>query len=136
MHATETPTTHQDDLITPRRNHYFFGKMLDVYHFELETHYLNGKRWLLNRLVSGYGVVCGLDVRAESSSQIVVTSGFAIDRWGREIIVPDWTRRLDVPMDLIHKAAQSCAKEEHPCISVWLCYHECLSDPVPVLAGD
>jgi len=38
------------------RNRYFYGKLLDVFHFELEQNYLNAKRWLLTRLVTGYGV--------------------------------------------------------------------------------
>jgi hypothetical protein len=137
MHGNGSSTTHPRDLVAPERNHYFFGKLLDVYHFELETGYLNGKRWLLNRLVAGYGVVCGLDVRpADDPKQIVVSRGVAIDKWGREIIVPHKTRPLHVPVDLVDRAGQSCGQDEHPCVSVWLCYHECLSDPVPVMAGD
>jgi hypothetical protein len=77
------------DLKTPVRNRYFYGKLLDVFHFELEQSYFNAKRWLLNRRVFGYGVICGLDVRlSEDRRGVIVLPGIALDKWGREIIVP------------------------------------------------
>ncbi|HSS95547.1 MAG TPA: hypothetical protein VLK33_00875 [Terriglobales bacterium] len=76
------------DVCPPVRNRYFYGKMLDVFHFELEQQYFNNKRWLLNRLVSGYGVLCGLNVQLTSDyKSIVVTPGIAIDKCGHEIVV-------------------------------------------------
>jgi hypothetical protein len=76
------------DVCPPVRNRYFYGKMLDVFHFELEQQYFNSKRWLLNRLVSGYGVLCGLNVQLGSDNQsIIVTPGIAIDKCGHEIFV-------------------------------------------------
>lgn len=76
------------DLCPPTRNRYFYGKLLDVFHFELEQRYFNNKRWMLNRLVSGYGVVCGLGVQLGPDNQsVVVLPGVAIDKCGREIIV-------------------------------------------------
>jgi len=76
------------DVCPPVRNRYFYGKMLDVFHFELEQQYFNSKRWLLNRLVSGYGVLCGLNVQLGSDYQsIIVTPGIAIDKCGHEIVV-------------------------------------------------
>ena len=63
MHAVEQEIMEQTDIKTPVRNRYFYGKLLDVYHFELETNYMNYKRWLMNRHVISYGVVCGMDVR-------------------------------------------------------------------------
>ena len=50
-------------LATPRRNKFFHGKMMDVYQFELETAYEIGLRRLSNRLVTGFGVVSGLEHR-------------------------------------------------------------------------
>ena len=72
------------ELRAPVRNRYFYGKMLDVFHFELEQDYFNQKRWLINQRVIGYGVVCGLDVHARARRpSIVVHPGLAIDRCGR-----------------------------------------------------
>ena len=73
MSATPTMTNGACDLQAPKRNHYFHGKLLDVYHFELETAYLNFKRRMLNRLVTGYGVVCGLNVKAHPHCEDAIT---------------------------------------------------------------
>ena len=79
MLTTRTPP----GLETPVRNRYFYGKLLDVEQFELETRYLNAKRWLLNRLVTGYGVVCGLDVLpGDEPNELWIGPGVAIDKLG------------------------------------------------------
>ena len=162
MNGTATESMSKSDLQTAVRNRYFYGKLLDVYHFELETNYLNDKRWLLNRLVFGYGVVCGLDVKCgPEENTIIITPGVAIDKWGREIIVPRETAPITIPADLLPPATgngngggyeepnedeydqregtprygEGRRKDEN-WIKVMLCYHECESDPVPVLAGD
>jgi hypothetical protein len=70
------------------RNRFYYGKLLDVFHFELEQNYFNTKRWLMNRLVAGYGVICGMNVELGPDNQsVIVTPGVAIDKCGREIIV-------------------------------------------------
>jgi hypothetical protein len=82
----------------PVRNRYFYGKMLDVCHFEMEQRYMNEKRWLLNRLVAGYGVVCGLGVQLGSDQKsVVVSPGVAIDKCGREIIVCQQSDPIPLP---------------------------------------
>lgn len=113
------------------RNRYFYGKLLDVFHFESEQRYFNHKRWLLNRYGFGYGVLCGLDVKLSADGKSVrIEPGIAIDKGGREIIVP--TRSAPVP---IPQSPRTDAKGDH-CDRVWrkvlICYHECLSDPEPV----
>ncbi len=83
-----TSSNSADCMCAPVRNRYFYGKLLDVFHFEMEQSYFNEKRWLLNRLISGYGVVCGLNVTLGSDQQsVVVSPGVGIDKCGREIIV-------------------------------------------------
>ena len=77
-----------DELTLPKRNHFFYGKLLDEMHLRLEQNYFNGKRHLLNRLALGHGVLCGLEVVVEDGT-VWVTPGVAIDRHGREIIVPE-----------------------------------------------
>ncbi len=149
MHTGNMLKKQRVDLETPVRNRYFYGKLLDVHHFELETNYLNAKRWLLNRLVSGYGVICGLDVQlCNDKKSIIVQPGVAIDKWGREIIVsePSKPERLpDVPGHTSNAEAEQQEPQEQiqekACndgnwVHVDLCFHECESDPVPVLAGD
>jgi hypothetical protein len=70
-----------------RRNNYFYGKRMDVQHFQMEQGYGKLKQWLLNRLTLGKGVVCGLKVSIDGHL-ICVDPGFAIDGLGREIVVP------------------------------------------------
>lgn len=139
MHAIDMSKMLKTGLKTPERNRYFYGKLLDVYHFELETNYLNAKRWLVNRLVSGYGVICGLDVQlCNDGKSIIVLPGVAIDKWGREIIVPEPSNPVQLPdvPALKYDTPKQEHCEEDNFVHVCLCFYECESDPVPVLAGD
>lgn len=79
------------------RNNYYTGKLLNVKDFEQEQQYFNQKRYLQNRYVQGFGVVCGLLVLpAEQGRDLVkITPGFALDCKGREIILPE-TKYLDL----------------------------------------
>jgi len=121
------------------RNRYFYGKLLDVFHFELEQDYSNGKRWLLNRLVTGYGVLCGLDVQPDEKMRGVrVKPGIAIDRAGREIVVPRVSAPVEIPerepIDLNQHSQGYCHTEEH--VHLCICFQQCDSDPTPVLVDD
>jgi hypothetical protein len=154
------------ELSPPVRNRYFYGKMLDAYHFELETNYFNAKRSLINRMVHGYGVLCGIDVLAgKPSYSVMLAPGVAIDRWGREVVVPKQAGPYVIPDDVLQRArelaasrdaskpAPASARGQSPprkgggsnppnsqptylYVQVLLCYHECETDPVPVLTGD
>jgi hypothetical protein len=134
----------------PERNRFFHGKMMGVADFERETGYHNAKRYLINRLVLGYGVVCGLDVKpGKDFDKIYVEPGFAIDQCGREILVTQDVGPLTIPPDVLDKAISELVpdyymskygkpyhQEEVGCIRVLLCYQECETDPAPSLAGD
>src|SRR5262245_23199355 len=76
-------------LAAPERNHYFYGKLLDVQQLQKEQHYLITARRRLNRLVLGHGVVCGLNVVADTAGMVRIQPGVALDAWGREIVVPE-----------------------------------------------
>ncbi len=69
------------------RLNYYFGKLMTECDFRSEQKYMNEKRWLLNRLGIGWGVLCGLKVEAHETdkSKIIIYPGFAIDDSGREI---------------------------------------------------
>lgn len=71
------------------RNRYFYGKLLTVRDFETEQRYHGLKRALVNRLVHGAGVVCGLGVTASDESTLMIESGMALDYQGREIFLPE-----------------------------------------------
>lgn len=78
------------DLKAFERNRYFYGKLLTVRDFETEQRYFIDKHRLINRLIHGSGVACGLMVSMKSGSNTTVTieSGVALDCCGREIVVP------------------------------------------------
>jgi hypothetical protein len=123
-------------LVAPKRNSYFYGKLMDVDQFTKEQKYLNSKRWLLNRLVLGSGVVCGLDVVTSESPEegiVVVTSGVAIDGLGREIIVP---QSVSVSVRQLTDEHGNPSGDPITTGTVTLClaFVECEIDPVPVLA--
>jgi len=121
------------ELSTPRRNKFFHGKLMDVHQFELETEYEMGLRRLTNRLVTGFGVVGGLDVvEGDDHLSVRVGPGLAIDGWGREIVVPEGSAPVPLPAALVEEVC----REKDSFVTVLLGYHECESEPVPVLAGD
>lgn len=68
------------------RNRYYRGKMLTSADFEAEQLYMNGKRQFVNRMITGAGIVCGLNVISLDDLSLMVESGVAIDGMGREIV--------------------------------------------------
>jgi hypothetical protein len=78
------------------RPRYFPGKLVTVADFELEQRYHIEKRRLLNRTLHGPGVVTGLGVTVGAGGTVTVEPGFALDSYGREIVVCD-SRELALP---------------------------------------
>jgi hypothetical protein len=137
MHPYSDDHIPHGPLRTFERNRYFHGKLLDVFHFELEQNYLNGKRWLLNRLISGHGVLCGLDVQpAREGRAVYVTSGVALDRAGHEIVVPRASGPVPLPpRPMPAEGGPGDSKKEefvHLCIG----FNPCEAEPTPVLVDD
>jgi hypothetical protein len=133
--------THDDtlrQLTSLCRNRYFYGKLLDKMNLDLEQAYFNRKRWLLNRLTVGTGVVCGLGIAVSNDgSRLLIAPGVAIDPLGREIIVPAVSPPVDPrqPTDDCGRPAGDPITGARTVV-VCLAYHECEADPVPVLVGD
>src|SRR5260370_23981294 len=76
-------------LAAPERNQYFYGKLLDASHLQMEQEYLNSKRWLVNLLMAGKGGVAGLGlVPAAHGTRGVNLPGVAPDGFGRALNVP------------------------------------------------
>ena len=89
----------------PVRNRYFYGQLLGVRNFELETEYFIRQRSMLSRLILGYGVVCGLNVELTSDGRkVVIWPGVALDKWGRDIVVAQKTAPIPVPPAIIQSA--------------------------------
>ena len=125
-----------DKLTSPQRNHYFYGKLLDELHLTMEQQYVNGKRWMLNRLALGSGVLCGLQVTTDGKS-LCVAAGVAVDGHGREIIVPH-TVQID-PWQVAGTCDTTTALDtatEHSSVYLTLCYCERQTDFMPALVTD
>ncbi len=69
------------------RNRYYRGKMLTSADFDAEQRYMNNKRQFVNRMVTGAGIVCGLNVVSLDDLSFMVESGVALDDTGREIVM-------------------------------------------------
>lgn len=123
-------------LATPNRNRYFYGKLLDEFHLSMEQEYFNRKRWLLNRLALGSGVLCGLSVAPTRDGRVQVTPGVAIDGYGREIIVPAPTTAVD-PRALTDVCGRTTGERlADGTVTLCLAYQECEAEPVPVLVAE
>jgi hypothetical protein len=133
---SNTENTCAEGLGAPARPNYFYGKLLDEQHFKMEQSYFNNKRWLLNRLLFGSGVVCGLGLsEPDGDGMVWLQPGVAIDGCGREIVVPeavplDPSRLTD---DQGNETGETAGEGQ---VEICLLYAEELVDPVPVLVPD
>jgi len=71
------------------RNRYFPGKTLTVRDFKTEQEYFNQKRYMINRLIHGTGVLWGLQVEKIDGETVSIKPGMALDCFGREIIISE-----------------------------------------------
>lgn len=136
MTSHDTTETSMRALNAPRRNQYFYGKRMDVQHFQMEQDYGRTKQALVNRLTLGMGVVCGLKVAIEGE-RLAVDPGVAIDGLGREIVVPmRWA--IDPAQDTAACGGVTIAPNSDGIglYTLWLCYRQCSADYQPVLATD
>lgn len=138
MHASDHAELLLRMLQAPRRNHFFYGKRMDVDQFRMEQDYGKHKQWLLNRLALGKGVLCGLAVSVDGE-RLCVEPGVAIDGLGREIVVPV-RACVDprAPQGGCCDAPAPAAADERlrDVFTLWLCYRECHTDEQPVLVTD
>lgn len=138
-----------------QRVHYFEGQFLTSDDFKAEQEYLRNMRRRHNRLLHGWGTVCGLMVephpRPDNTGnepwKVKITPGYVLDPYGHEIFIDDREVLVDLrkegPEGL---AVAPCTDQPEPECSeaeverepgkplyVALKYAECKSRPVPVL---
>jgi hypothetical protein len=117
------------------RNNYYFGKLMTARDFTDEQSYLNEKRWMVNRLGLGWGVLCGLKVRphARDRKKVVVEPGFAIDPYGHEILVCR-EETVDLPPDDSHTEQSSPPGQKRSyLLYLSIKYEECGVNPSPIM---
>src|SRR5262249_38659535 len=110
------------------RNNYYYGKTLSVRDLSAEQVYFNQKRWLLNRMTLGWGIVCGLETTLHGDC-VVVERGLALDCCGHELLV---CAREGVHVSRIAEALKVAPAKDHPEVHWALCleYAECRTEPV------
>jgi hypothetical protein len=129
---------------TPLRNHYFFGKLMDVPDFDVEQAYVVEKFMRHHARLHGTGVVCGLEVGqhpkpACRDRYLVVQPGSALDCCGNEILVLD-EETIDLQSFAAVKALAAAPDPNgavpppaDPVLQLCLRYRECPTEEVPVL---
>jgi hypothetical protein len=116
------------------RNNYFYGKQFTVRDLSQEQSYVNEKRWLINRMVLGWGVVCGLEVRWDSKKrQFITDRGMALDCCGHEIVVCEPQKTEFEHFEEECGYAEKDPKHERKFV-LCLEYHECNAEPVDLPA--
>src|SRR3712207_3508233 len=123
---------------TVDRNRYFYGKLMTVRDFLREQEYFNNKRWLINRLLFGGGIVCGLEVRAvaERPTVVEIQPGLAFDPKGREVTVSE-AAEVDLAKVVPEALKVGLPASGTGDLSLLVClkYRECPKEPVPSLGG-
>lgn len=131
MQTPNNPTSGVCAIPDFERNNYFYGKLLTVRDLMQEQCFFNEKRRLINRMVLGWGVVCGLDVHWDAAThELVVSPGLALDVCGREILVCEPARIRFEPYEEHCQCARE--KREPPKRRYILCldYCECKREEV------
>ncbi len=109
-----------------KRNNFFFGKILTLADFQAEQNYFINKQRLINRTLFGEGVVNGLEVTADKSAGIIqLSEGFALDGYGREIVLP---KQLVCNLNQKYTVKEVGKTRD---LFVWIRYDENMTDPVP-----
>jgi hypothetical protein len=128
-----------------KRVFYSHGLVLGVDEFAQEELYLLEKQRGHNRMLHGYGTVCGLAVDwrlEEGDTQLLVAPGVAVAPDGREIRVPeaqcarlnDWLlRHRDEVVG--ETGSPPAASPGQVSLYLVLCHDECATDQVPVPSG-
>jgi hypothetical protein len=124
-------------LASPESNNFFYGKLMDVLQFEKDHRYFNFKRSLINRLVLGSGVVCGLNVvqDPQAEGRVLIQPGVAIDGLGREIVVTE-TASIDPHQLTDDRGNPAGTPLTSGTVTICLTYAETCADLVPVLVPD
>ena len=139
MNDFTTQTDFQIHLDPYKRPKYSFGLVMGVDEFEQEQLYHIEKNRLHNRMLHGYGTVCGLQISVQDSSdmekgpEVMVSSGIALNRLGQEIRIPSaQCAYLNQWLKNNSDTIMTTSPPETISINIVLCYRECETDNVPL----
>ncbi|GAB3158841.1 hypothetical protein GCM10027258_70950 [Amycolatopsis stemonae] len=126
------------------RPRFFAGQLLTEDDLTLLTDYVAGKDRLHNRMVSGPGVVCGLEVTCDScpGGTVLVHPGHALDCCGNDIVlsckekvdVQALVRELRVTSPGVHCGDPCDDDQRH--FGLFVRYEESMADPVAPFATE
>lgn len=138
MKAPKDDCCHGDcDELMQDRVHYFTGRYLAARDFKDEQSYHRSHHYLHNRMLHGWGVVCGLEVVQHDQEDcrgkyVRIGSGLAIDCCGREIVVERASccgdEQPEIPWDKYDRT--------RPWLVLCLSFHERGIEPLPVIHGE
>ena len=117
------------------RNRFFYGKVMDVRQWRMDQDYSIEARNLLAHFGLGVGVLSGLDIElGNGGASVLVRAGVAIDALGTTIVVPNDVvlKNPNQPTDCLGKPEGEPVTDGT--VTLELCYHECLTEPVSALA--
>lgn len=135
MRTNQARQSCADDRRSPvvERNRYFTGKYMTARDFAAEQDYLLARHRLHNRLLHGWGVVCGFGVTCHPDpachDRVVVGVGIALDCHGRDLAL---TRRAVVAVP--RPPADATDAERRFLLCAAYCEEEV--EPVPVVHDD
>jgi hypothetical protein len=135
------PMTDSSGLLTAlERINYRYGLLLDETRLRQEQHSTRRRSTLINQLLMGSGVVCGLGVtldetEAEDAGLVAIDRGCALDPSGNMILVPE-SVQVD-PHQLTDDEGNPLGDPlTEGVVEICLAYAEQLVDPVPLLIPD
>jgi hypothetical protein len=125
------------------RVRYFPRQLLTAEDMRTEQDYARQRQRRFNRFVMGWGVACGLEVKADprNARTLKVCPGYALGPWGDEIYVAetvtvDLARRAADPADPCQPAGSPLATAADKKLYVVIRYVDCPSRPVRTSPAD
>jgi len=124
------------------RNRYFTGKFMTARDFQGEQDYTRSRQQLHNRMMHGWGIVSGLEVRPNPNKEcrnatVVIKAGMGLDCCGREVILPtDYVLEVPRPGPAGDETANQKAEEAHEQRLLCISYGEQDIELVPSIYDD
>jgi hypothetical protein len=132
-------------MIGLERTHFFPRQLIGPDELTQDQIYFRDKVRRHNRLLHGWGIVCGARVKGAKGCEVVVEPGYILGPQGDEIVVPE-----EVTVDLCREDADGNAFSPCGDVDPWcreirvdrsgvvylcICYAECSSRPVRIAVG-
>lgn len=96
------------------RTRYFARQLVGPDDLTQDQLYFREKLRRHNRLLHGWGIVCGARVRRESDCEAVVEAGYLLGPWGDEIVIPQQVTVDVCHEDLDGNAVSPCSDAKDP----------------------